>query len=123
MRSGSTLWSVTMSLKEFSDTVMIRSSRRATCVCMSTKAYQRRSVSRLYQLSAASISRRRSTVIGWWIVPSTGRPSWRSISEQAVAEALVVLDDVEVVLCGGGGGPRPAWRRRAAPGRCRTRRR
>ncbi len=79
MRSGSTLWSATMSLKEFSDTVMIRFSRRATSVCMSTKLYQRRSVSFLYQLSAASISRRRSTVIGWWIVPSTGMPSWRSM--------------------------------------------
>ena len=79
MRSGSTLWSATMSLNEFSDTVMIRFRRRATSVCMSTKLYQRRSVSFLYQLSAASISRRRSTVIGWWIVPSTGMPSWRSM--------------------------------------------
>ena len=45
MRWGSTLWSVTMSLKEFSDTVITRARRRATSVCMSVKAYQRRRVS------------------------------------------------------------------------------
>ena len=42
-----------MSLKEFSDTVMTRSRRRATWVCMLVNEYQRRSVSRLYQLPAA----------------------------------------------------------------------
>ena len=47
IRSTGTLWSRWMSAKEFSDTVITRSMRRATAVCIRVKAYQRRSVSRL----------------------------------------------------------------------------
>ena len=75
MRLGSTSWSRAMSWNEFSDTVTTRAMRLATRVCMLVNEYQRRSVSRLYQPSACSISSRRSTVMGWWMVLSTGRPS------------------------------------------------
>ena len=43
-------------------------------------------------------------MIGWWIVAITGRPM-RSMAEQAVAEALVVVDEVEVVRGACAGGP------------------
>ena len=98
MRSGSTLWSSTMSLNEFSDTVMIRCRRRATCVCMSTKEYQRRRVSFLYQLVGgldleAPVDRDRV------VDRAEHRDAELALDEeQAVAEALVVLDDVELVL-------------------------
>ena len=35
-------------------------------------------------------------MIGWWIVASTGKSALDA--EQAVAEALVVVDEVEVAL-------------------------
>jgi hypothetical protein len=73
--AGSTWWSATMSLNELSDTVTTRSRRRATRVCMLVNEYQRASENFRYRLSACSISRRRSTVIGWWTVARTGRPS------------------------------------------------
>ena len=76
IRSGATPWSRTMSAKLFSDTVTTRSTRWATRVCMFVNEYQRRSVSRLYGVAACSSSRRRSTVIGWWIVASSGKSRW-----------------------------------------------
>ena len=79
MRLGSTRWSWTMSWNELSDTVTTRAMRLATRVCMAVNEYQRRSVSRLYRPSACSISRRRSTVMGWWMVEITGSPA-RSIA-------------------------------------------
>ena len=120
MRSGSTLWSATMSLKEFSDTVMIRcepAGHLGLHVDEGVPAAQRELL--VPGPRRASISRRRSTVMGWWIVPSTGMPSWRSMSEQAVAEALVVLDDVELALAVAEVVPGPHARRPAARGRCR----
>ena len=39
---------------------------------------------------------RRSKVIGWWIVVTSGRPHLLDV-EHPVAERLVVVDDVEVV--------------------------
>ena len=71
--SGLTPWVRQMSSKEFCDTVMIRWSRWATRVCILVKAYQRLFDQRWPRVSACSISMRRSTVIGWWIVPSTGQ--------------------------------------------------
>ena len=76
IRSGATPWSRTMSVKLFSDTVTTRPTCRATRVCMLVNEYQRRSVSRLYDVAACSISSRRSTVIGWWIVASSGKSRW-----------------------------------------------
>src|SRR5215204_5807543 len=54
MRDGSTWWSATMSLKEFSDTVMTRWSRLATRLCMVVNEYQRRRVRRRFQPSASA---------------------------------------------------------------------
>ncbi len=74
MRSRGTWWSVWMSSKEFLDTVMTRLMREATRVCILVKAYQRALDRRWRVVSECSISRRRSTVMGWWMVASTGRP-------------------------------------------------
>ena len=78
-------------------------SRRATRFCIRVKPYQRRTEARPRQLSAASSSSCRSTVMGWWMVVTSGAP--RS-PEQPVAERLVVVDDVELAARGrpdGGG--------------------
>ena len=42
---------------------------------MRTNPYQRRSEYR-FQPSAACSSMRRSTLIGWWMVPTTGNSRW-----------------------------------------------
>ena len=70
-----TWWSRWMSSREFSDTVMTRFMRLATRVCILVKAYQRPLFHRCQPFSACSISSRRSTVMGWWMVATTGRPS------------------------------------------------
>ena len=85
-----------MSANEFFDTVMSRGIRLATRVCIFVNPYQRALENRFQGVSAYSISRRRSTVMGWWIVASTGQAGALD-AEQAVAEGLVVLDHVEVV--------------------------
>ncbi len=71
--SGRTPKSVTMSRLEDSDTVSSRGSRRATAPCIRTKPYHRRRVI-LLRPEAASRSWRRSTVIGWWTVVTSGMP-------------------------------------------------
>jgi hypothetical protein len=73
-RPGSTAWSAAMSVAEFCETVMTRVMRLATRVCILVKAYQRALEKRSHVVRACSISRRRSTVMGWWMVASTGRP-------------------------------------------------
>ena len=75
MRSLGTPWSRWMSSSELPDTVSTRVMRWATRDCILVKAYQRALVNRSQVLRACSISRRRSTVMGWWTVASTGRPS------------------------------------------------
>ncbi len=64
-----------MSPADDSDTVSRRGSRRSTRFCIRTKPYQRRRLIRRCQSAAWASSRSRSTVIGWWIVATTGRPS------------------------------------------------
>ena len=91
---------------EFSLTTMMRGIRRATRACILTKEYQRPTLIRLRRVGACSISRRRSTVIGWWIVTTVGRQPLDG--EQAVAEALVVVDEVELAARGASGPARPA---------------
>ena len=83
-RLGSTPKSVTMSRWDDADGVSTRRAFRATLVCILRKPYQRRSVSRLRQVVAAARSRRRSTVIGWWMVVTSGSPS-PSIASMPVA--------------------------------------
>ena len=59
------------------DTVMTGpavATRRATRACIRTKLYQRRRDSRASPRVAAS-SIRRSTLIGWWMVVTSGSPS------------------------------------------------
>ena len=77
---------------------------RATFFCMARNPYQRRNVSRRRQFSACSRSSARSTVIGWWQVPSSGHPSAITPSSPR-AEGLVVVDHVELP---GAGRPAPA---------------
>ncbi len=48
---------------------------------------------------AAEMSMRRSKVIGWWMVVTSGRPIFSDV-EHPVAQHLVVVDDVEVVTPG-----------------------
>ena len=73
-RSIGTRWSRQTSAREDSDTVTTRSRRRATRVCIRVKAYQRRLPNRSPKVRAWASSRRRSTVMGWWTVASTGQP-------------------------------------------------
>ena len=82
-------------LLEFSDTVTYAGIARATFICMSRNPYHRRSVKRRYAFLACARSRSRSTVIGWCSVSTIGQPSLHH-PEQAGAEALVVVHDVEV---------------------------
>jgi hypothetical protein len=63
---------------------------------MRVNAYHRRNMKRRRRSGAAARSISRSTVIGWWTVATTGTPRRRTQPEQPVAEALVVMDDVEV---------------------------
>ena len=73
-RSGSTPKSRAMSRLLLSETVRICGSRRATLPCMRRKEYQRRRLAFL-RPDACARSTRRSKVIGWWIVVTSGRPS------------------------------------------------
>ncbi len=79
MRAGSTPKSATTSRAELSDGHSTCEDARATLPCIRRKPYQRRSDRRCFQLVALARSTRRSKVIGWWIVVTTGRPA-RSMS-------------------------------------------
>ena len=72
MRPGSTPMSSWMSLMEFSLTTTMRGIRRATRACILTNEYHRPTLIRLRRVGACSISRRRSTVIGWCSVTMVG---------------------------------------------------
>ena len=63
-----------MSRLEASDGVMMRRAFLATFACIRRKPYQRLSVSLRQGLLVAARSMRRSRVIGWWIVVTSGRP-------------------------------------------------
>ena len=76
-RSGGTLKSRQMSRWDEADTVISgpdRARRRATRACIRTNPYQRRRESRPSGPRAA-ISMRRSTLIGWWMLATSGSPS------------------------------------------------
>ncbi len=66
-------WSAISCLEE-PETVRTEGRRRATRPCMRVKAYQRRTEARFLRSLAASSSSCRSTVIGWWIVVTSGAP-------------------------------------------------
>ena len=73
-----------MSSREDWDAVRIVPQRRATRACIRTKEYQRRLASRDRDnwgspLAAAS-SIRRSTLIGWWMLVTSGKPALASPS-------------------------------------------
>jgi len=74
-RSDATPNSRTMSAAELRDTVTMSVIRRAIRPCIRAKPYQRRSDARLDQWRAASSSCRRSMVIGWWTVATSGQPA------------------------------------------------
>ena len=87
--------SVWMSLIEFSLTTTIRGIRQATRPCIlheRVPAADRRTA--CAGSARASISSMRSWVIGWWRVTIVG--IFCSMLEDAVAEALVVVDEVEL---------------------------
>ena len=74
MRASSTPKSLTMSRRLDSETVRISPAWRATLPCIRRKPYQRRSVSFCHGLVAAARSMRRSKVIGWWMLVTSGKP-------------------------------------------------
>ena len=86
--------SVWMSWIEFSLTTTMRGIRDATRPCIFTNEYQRPTETRLRQVGACSISSWRSLVIGWCSV-TIGRDQLLEL-EDPVAEALVVVDEVEL---------------------------
>ncbi len=71
--SRGTLKSRQMSSREDSEPVSTGPTRRATRPCIRTNPYQRRLDSRDRPLAAAS-SILRSTLIGWWMLVTSGRP-------------------------------------------------
>ena len=76
-RSGGTLKSRQMSRWDEADTVISgpdRARRRATRACIRTNPYQRRRENRSSGPRAAR-SMRRSTLIGWWMLATSGSPS------------------------------------------------
>ncbi len=75
IRAGSTPKSVTTSRAELSEGHSTWGTARATLPCIRRKPYHRRSVSRLRQVGASARSTRRSNVIGWWIVVTSGSPA------------------------------------------------
>ncbi len=81
------------------DTVSSSGIWRATCFCISAKPYHLRTNGLRHHFAAATSSTR-SRVIGWCTVATTGSPS-AAIVQQAGAEALVVVDDVELVAAVG----------------------
>lgn len=72
--SGATPKSRTMSCLEEPETVRIGPIRAATRACIRTKPYQRRLPNCSLKPLAAWISMRRSTLIGWWMLVTKGRP-------------------------------------------------
>lgn len=66
-------WS-TISWRELPETVSTDGSRRETRFCIRVKPYQRRTDARRFHPCAASSSSCRSTVMGWWIVVTSGAP-------------------------------------------------
>ena len=62
-----------MSLIEFSLTTTMRGICRATRACILTNEYQRPTLMPLAPVGACSISRRRSSEMGWWSVTMVGR--------------------------------------------------
>jgi hypothetical protein len=91
--SGSTRKSRQMSSREDSEPVSTGPTRRATLPCIRTNPYHRRLDSRARPVAAAS-SIRRSTLIGWWMLVTSGRPSRGCRASRS--EHLVVVHDVEV---------------------------
>ena len=83
-----------MSRIEFSLTTTMRGSRDATRPCILTNEYHRPTEKRLRRFGAWSISSRRSLVIGWCSVTIVGISFSRL--QDPVAEALVVVDEVEL---------------------------
>lgn len=75
MLAWGTLKSRWMSASEDSLTVRIGFSLGATLACIRTKPYHLLSESFL-RSGAAFSSIRRSTLIGWWMVPTTGNSFW-----------------------------------------------
>ena len=88
-----------MSAADVDETVSSSGIWRATFFCISANPYHRRTNGFLHHRAAAT-SRTRSRVIGWCTVATTGRPSSAIVSKPG-AEALVVVDDVEVVAAVG----------------------
>ncbi len=74
IRSGSTPKSRAMSRADVSEGVRIVRACRATLACIRRKPYQRRRLSFLRSVGAAAMSMRRSKLIGWWMVVSSGSP-------------------------------------------------
>ncbi len=74
MRAGSTPKSFAMSRLEVSDGVRILRALRATRPCIRRKPYQRLSVNFRHGFFVCEMSMRRSKVIGWWIVVTSGSP-------------------------------------------------
>src|SRR5215475_1743239 len=68
-----------MSVAEDWDAVRIVPHRRATLACIRTKLYQRHLESLLSPFAAAT-SMRRSTLIGWWMLVTSGIPALGSAS-------------------------------------------
>ena len=89
-----------MSSFDDSDTVTTRGRARATFTCMRRKPNQRRWVNCCQGLVAWLRASWRSTVIGWCSVVEQ-RPAVVHHPEDPVAEALVVVDQVEFVAPGG----------------------
>ena len=80
--SGRTRKSRQMSSRDESDTVIsgpVRRDRRATRACIRTNPYQRR-LDRAVSLRDDARSIRRSTLIGWWMLVTSGSPSRRTPS-------------------------------------------
>ena len=81
-RSGGTLKSRQMSRRDDSDTVISGPARLASCLatraCIRTKPYQRRldsrSNERWLRPGSDAKSIRLSTLIGWWMLVTSGRP-------------------------------------------------
>ncbi len=86
--------SVWMSLIEFSLTTTMRGILEATLPCIFTNEYHRPTDQRLRQFGAFSISSMRSRVIGWCSVTMVGNSLLDA--GDPVAEALVVVDEVEL---------------------------
>ena len=85
-----------MSLSEFCDTVMTRVMRRATRVCILVKAYQRALEKRCQR--GLGVLHLEAAVDGDRVVDGGQHRQAHALdAEQAVAEALVVLHEVEVV--------------------------